>query len=66
MINRNLIWLAICVVICAGCSDEQLKSATYSALQNQDCIKTHGYPDCHTDQPDYEEYKQQREDSLKE
>ena len=49
-----------------GCASDRVNKTIYDAANARNCVKeTGGDPNCHPEQPTYDEYKRQREELSK-
>jgi len=63
--RRVLIILSVLLVCLGGCANVDTKRTVYNAMQQRQCIKDTGNPNCDPGHMTYDEYKEER-DKLKE
>lgn len=56
-----LLTLVVSLIVLTGCSSRDVNRDIYDALIKRECIKKTGEPNCESGQPNYEEYKRERE-----
>lgn len=61
---KIFILITACLIFPA-CSSEDVKRNTYKALIQKQCIEDTGEPNCDSGQPDYDEYRRQRDNLEK-
>ena len=49
---------------CPACSTEATKRAAYEALYQKDCLDRTGVPQCDPEHKDYDQYRQERDETL--
>jgi len=63
---RSRRWLlAVALIALAGCSTDDVKRATYEGLYQKSCNDRTGEFNCDPDHRDYEQYKKERDEALK-
>lgn len=62
MPRKMMLWV-IAFIVCgaAGCAHQDSKRTVYNAMQQHQCIKDTGNPNCRPESMSYDEYKRQRE-----
>jgi hypothetical protein len=67
LLTRGIVAGAIAVLVglaSAACSSEATKRAAYEALYQKDCIDRTGIPQCDPEHKDYDQYRQERDETL--
>jgi len=66
MTNRIAISMLLLTLTITGCASDRVNKVIYDAANARNCVEeTGGNPNCHPEQPTYDEYKRQREELSK-
>jgi hypothetical protein len=65
--KRNVLvrTLVLLTLTLPGCTSEAVKRGTYDALYQKQCMDRSGVPNCDAEHKSYEQYKKDREETLK-